>query len=96
MAQLAQNYEEFTSEIINSIVNGLDNTEYGKEFTKELVLQQLRKNPHMTVKEWKDIQARVVTGLFCMCVKDIPELNEEFKAHVFDEIQKIHSGNNAE
>ena len=36
MAQLAQNYEEFTREIINSIVNGLDNTEYGKEFTKEL------------------------------------------------------------
>ena len=93
---MAKNYEEFTGKIVDGIMNGLNNTEYGKTFTKKLLEQQLAKNPDMTVDEWHDIQTRVVTGLFCMCVKDIPELNEEFKAHAFAEVQKIHSGNNAE
>ena len=96
MAQLAQNYEDFTGKVIDGIMNGLNNTEYGKEFTKKLAVQQLRENPDMTVEEWKDVQARVITGLFCMCVKDIPELNEEFKVHAFAEVQKIHSSDNAE
>ena len=50
MAQLAQNYEDFTGKVIDGIMNGLNNTEYGKEFTKKLAVQQLRENPDMTVE----------------------------------------------
>ena len=86
---MAKNYEEFTGKIVDGIMNGLNNTEYGKTFTKKLLEQQLAKNPDMTVEEWHNIQTRVVTGLFCMCVKDIPELNEEFKKHAIAEVRKM-------
>ena len=67
---MAKNYEEFTGKVIDGIVNGLNNTEYGKTFTEKLLEQQLAKNPDMTVDEWHDIQTRVVTDVSSMKTKN--------------------------
>ena len=37
MAQLAQNYEDFTGKVIDGIMNGLNNTEYGKSLQRNLL-----------------------------------------------------------
>ena len=67
---MAKNYEEFTGKVVDGIVNGLNNTEYGKTFTEKLLEQQLSKNPDMTVEEWHDIQTRVVTDVSSMKTKN--------------------------
>lgn len=90
MNNIASNYDEFTSTVLKGITNGLNNTEFGKNFTRELLEKQLEQNPGLTVDEWKEIQSKVLKGFFMLCVSEIPELNKEFKQHCFEEVKKIH------
>lgn len=86
MTNIASNYDEFTSLVLNGITNGLNNTEFGKNFTQEL-LKKLEQNPNLTVDEWKEIQSKVLKGFFMLCVSEIPELNKEFKQHCYEEVK---------
>ena len=60
MTNIASNYDEFTSLVLNGITNGLNNTEFGKNFTQELLKKELEQNPNLTVDEWKEIQSKVL------------------------------------
>lgn len=88
MDYIANNYDEFTSLVLNGITNGLNNTEFGKSFTQKLLKKELERNPDLTVGEWKEIQSKVLKGFFMLCVSEIPELNKEFKQHCYEEAKE--------
>ena len=88
MAQIANNLDEFASTVLEGIINGMNNTEIGQEISKKLLIQKLQDNPDFSMKDWNDTKVKALTTLFIMCVIEIPELNEELKQHIFEDVKK--------
>lgn len=86
---IAENFKGFVYTASDAIRKMLNETEIGKQLTKDVLDEALRKNPNMTAEEWQDIKSQFMTFLFAKLVSDHPELMEELATHTYNELQTV-------
>lgn len=86
MQQIAENLNEFIEAVSEAERIAL-NTEIDQEITRDYLKECLRKNPGMTVEEWKQKKSELMTAIFLMFVKENPEAFNEFSGHVYNELR---------
>lgn len=83
--QIANSYNEFVEKITNALKEKL-NTEQGEKITKELLRMKLKQNPNLTVEEWQKAKQELLTFLFLLTVRNVPEVAQEMSGHVWREL----------
>lgn len=87
MENIGKNYEDFTEKIISTIIDGLNNTEYGREIVKMVFAAARKKNINLTADEWNKIKPRIVLDVFMTMMNTYPELKREMSGHLYNELR---------
>ena len=87
MENIGKNYEDFTEKIISTIIDGLNNTEYGREIVKMVFAAARKKNIDLTADEWNKIKSRIVLDVFMTMMNTYPELKREMAGHLYNELR---------
>lgn len=87
MENIGKNYEDFTEKIISTIIDGLNNTEYGREIVKMVFAAARKKNINLTADEWNKIKSRIVLDVFMTMMNTYPELKREMSGRLYNELR---------
>lgn len=87
MGNIGKNYDDFTRNITNMIIDSLNNTEEGREVVNMIHDEARKKNPNFTAEEWDKIKPRIVLTIFMEMMNNYPELRREMAGHLYNELR---------
>lgn len=88
MQMVANSFNDFVGKTEVAIREVMNNTEIGREISKNLLSEALKNNPNMTQEEWTQIKSQFMTFMFVNFVKENPEAMNELGTHVYNELRE--------
>lgn len=83
-----KNLNEFVAAVVNAEIDAFNTNPKAKALLIELFKEEYKKNPNITLEEWKKAKEKYMTALFFELVADNNELSHEFCHHLYNEMRK--------